>query len=229
MVEKTKRYDEAYDDRYRQVHREGMQWSSDNPSPIVQQTIDRIQLPQKADILEIGCGEGRDAALLLKKGYRLLATDISSEAIAYCRQKFPVFQDSFCRLDCLHDRLDQRFDLIYAVAVLHMFVLNEDRQRFYQFIKEHLKEDGVSLIGTMGDGSEEWQSDINDAFTLQMRTHEQTGKRMMLAGTSCCVVSFPTFQKEIEQAKLEVLESGMTSVLPDFPVMMYAVVKRMKR
>lgn len=224
MSEK-KSYYQAYDERYKQVHQEGIQWFSDAPSKIVEQTIKQYHIPKQADILEIGCGEGRDAENLLNKGYHLLATDISAEAIGYCKEKFPQFQHNFCTLDCLNDTMQQKFDFIYAVAVLHMFVLDEDRQKFYQFIGSHLKESGVALIGTMGDGSFESCSNPDDAFALQSRTHEQTGKEMMLASTSCRVVNFTTFHDEIQKAGLELLESGMTCVPPDFPVMMVAVVK----
>ena len=40
-------------------------------------------------ILEIGCGIGSLAASLHKQGHRIVGTDISQEAIAYGRQKYP--------------------------------------------------------------------------------------------------------------------------------------------
>lgn len=88
---------------------------------------------------------------------------------------------------------------------------------------------GIALIGTMGNGEFESCSNPDDAFTLQSRTHEQTGKDMMIAGTSCRIVNFDTMHKEIHSAGLECLESGMTSILPDFPVMMVAVVKKERK
>ena len=221
-----KSYYQAYDERYKQVHRKGMQWFSDEPSEIVEQTIEQYHIPKQANILEIGCGEGRDAKNLLTKGYHLLATDISSEAISYCKEKFPQFQHNFCTLDCLNDTIQQKFDFIYAMAVLHMFVLDEDRTKFYRFIAEHLTENGVALIGTMGDGSFESSSNPDDAFDVQPRTHEQTGKEIMMASTSCRMINFTTFYKEICSAGLEQLESETTSILPDFLVMMVSVVKK---
>lgn len=228
-MEKRRNYYEAYEDRYQQVHGEGIQWFSDSPSEIVEQVIKKYGISKQAQILEIGCGEGRDAGYLLKEGYHLLATDLSKEAINYCKEKFSGFQDNFCTLDCLNEKMEQKFDFIYAVAVLHMFVLDEDRKKFYDFIGEHLKENGIALIGTMGDGEFDSCSNPDDAFTLQPRTHEQTGREMMLAGTSCRIVNFNTFQEEIVRAGLEQLESRKTSILPDFPVMMVAVVKKERR
>lgn len=59
------------------------------------------------------------------------------------------------------------------------------------------------MIGTMGNGEFESCSNPDDAFTLQSRTHEQTGKDMMIAGTSCRIVNFDTLHKEIHSAGLE--------------------------
>ena len=60
----------------------------------------------------------------------------------------------------------------------------------------------------------EMQSDINNAFELQEREHE-SGK-MMVAGTSCRMVSFKTFEEELERNHLEIVEKGITSALADF-------------
>lgn len=219
-------YYEAYDDRYKQVHSEDIQWFSKEPSPIVSEVIGESSLTKTAKLLEIGCGEGRDAGYLLTKGYDVLATDVSEEAVAYCRKRYPEYEKQFSVLDCVTEKLSERFDFIYAVAVVHMLVLDEDRDGFYRFVREHLKPEGIALIGTMGDGSIERQSDIATAFDLQERTHEETGRTLKIAGTSCRMVNFATFEDELTKNGLTILKQGVTAVEPDFPCMMYAVVKR---
>lgn len=221
-----RKYYEAYDDRYRQVHRENLRWFMEEQSAIVGEVISEFDLPKTAKLLEIGCGEGRDAKFLLNQGYDLLATDISAEAVSYCRKENPQFDDCFQTLDCTKDALETKFDFIYAVAVIHMLVLDEDRTAFYRFVRNHLSEDGVALICTMGDGEMERQSDISTAFELQERTHEQTGKTIHIAGTSYRAVSFATFDRELEGNGFEILKQGFTNVQPDYWKMMYAVVKR---
>lgn len=219
-------YYEAYDDRYRQVHEEKLRWFSDAPSPIVAQTIAEWGIGKGDACLEIGCGEGRDAKFLLERGYDLLATDISPEAVDFCRRENPEFAGRFQVLDCIGGRLERKFDFIYAVAVIHMLVRDGDRRGFYAFLREQLAEDGVALVCTMGDGQMERSSDISTAFDLQERSHPETGRTLRLAGTSCRVVSFETFRKELDENGLAVLKEGITAVEPDFPVMMYAVVKK---
>lgn len=223
-MEKSRMYYEAYEDRYRQVHAQQLQWASDVPSGIVMEILSRYGIRPGEPVLEIGCGEGRDAAYLLKRGIPVLATDISPEAVRYCRDKYAAFRDSFQVLDCIGGVMERRFRFIYAVAVLHMLVRDEDRAGFYRFFRDHLAEQGIGLICTMGDGRLERESDISEAFQLRQRCHQQTGRMLTIAGTSCRMVGFDTWLREIDKNGLEVAEYGITSVEPDFPRMMYAVV-----
>lgn len=219
-----KEYYKAYEERYKTAHQKGVSWSSDKHSPIVMEIIKKYGITPEHQLLEIGCGEGRDSRTVLQNGYHLLATDISQEAVNYCKNAMPEYEKNFRVLDCLSDDLDKTFDFIYGIAVVHMLVLDKDRDGFYQFIYHHLKEDGIALICTMGDGEVEMQSDIQRAYELQEREHE-SGK-MMVAGTSCRMVSFKTLEEELERNSLDIVESGITSALPDFNSLMYVVVKR---
>lgn len=223
MVEQRKYY-EAYDERYKVVHEKSIRWFGDESSAIVAETIDKFGVTKSHHILEVGCGEGRDAHPLLTNGYHLLATDISPAAIDYCRKLMPDFAQHFQVLDCVQGRLEETFDFICAVAVVHMLVTDEDRNAFYRFIHHHLKPDGIALICTMGDGEIERQSDIHTAFDLQEREHE--GEILRIASTSCRMVNFPTFEQELRQNDLCILDKGLTSIPSVFSSMMYAVVKR---
>lgn len=146
-------YYKAYNERYRIAHSLGVSWSSNIPTSIVREILSKYNIDKNKKLLEIGCGEGRDSRSLLEDGYNLFATDISTEAISYCKNTISKYKDSFSTLDCLGDNLEDRYDFILAVAVIHMLVLDSDRNLFYQFIKRHLNDDGIALICTMGDGS----------------------------------------------------------------------------
>ena len=223
MVTANRKYYAAYDERYKTAHAQGVSWSSNVSTPIVMEVIEKYNINHSQRLLEIGCGEGRDSRTVLEHGFQLTATDISSEAIAYCKEKMPEYENQFSVLDCLSDELDEKFDFLFAIAVVHMLVPDEDRDGFYGFIRSHLTAGGIALICTMGDGEVERQSDIRSAFTLQERDHE-SGK-MMVAGTSCRMVSWNTFEKELSRNGFTILEKGMTSSLPDFNSLMYAVVR----
>lgn len=223
MVTANRKYYAAYDERYKTAHAQGVSWSSNVSTPIVMEVIEKYNINHSQRLLEIGCGEGRDSRTVLEHGFQLTATDISSEAIAYCKEKMPEYENQFSVLDCLSDELDEKFDFLFAIAVVHMLVPDEDRDGFYGFLRSHLTAGGIALICTMGDGEVERQSDIRSAFTLQERDHE-SGK-MMVVGTSCRMVSWNTFEKELSRNGFTILEKGMTSSLPDFNSLMYAVVR----
>lgn len=213
-----------YDLRYRQVHEAGLTWFGTPPTAIVAQTMVKYDIAPDMPILEIGCGEGQDAAALLKKGCKLLATDVSPEAIRFCREKYPQWAERFAVLDCLKSDCDQRFDFIYAVAVLHMLVPDEDRQGLLRFVREHLTSSGIGLVVVLGDGEMRRATDISTAFDMQERVHEATGTTLMLASTSCRIVTREEFRAELTCAGLNIVELGDTS-WDDAPFAMYAVVK----
>lgn len=217
-------YYKAYEDRYKTIHQKGASWFSNTPTPIVMELLEKYGISLSSPILEIGCGEGRDAKALLEKGYCLKATDVSPEAISYCKAAFPEHISNFQTLDCLKDHHPFSYTFIYSVAVIHMLVPSKDRTDFYQFIYQHLTENGLSLICTMGDGKIERETDIRKAFRVEEREHSSGS--IPVSSTSCKMVSFSTFEKELKENRFTIIEKGLTESFPDFPILMYALVKK---
>ena len=81
-----KNYYKAYETRYKQIYQNNELWTEQKPTPDVIKTIDKIKLTKTSKILEIGCGEGRDAIFLLKKNYDVLAIDYSDTVIKKCNE-----------------------------------------------------------------------------------------------------------------------------------------------
>ncbi|MBR4178252.1 MAG: class I SAM-dependent methyltransferase [Bacilli bacterium] len=220
-----KKYYEAYDKRYKQVHNKGLVWSTNNNTKIVEDIIVKYNL-KDTNLLEIGCGEGRDARYLLNINYNVLATDISKEAIKYCINQDQKHKNNYKVLDVTKDKLDNTFGFIFSVACLHMLVLKEDRNKFYQFIYNHLNENGYSLILTMGDGIKECESDISKAFNNIKRTHQESNKELNVATTSCKIVNFDTLFKELKNNNFEIIEYGITQIDNHFDKIMYVLIKK---
>ena len=219
-----KKYYEAYDERYRAVHKRNLRCMGYTSSQIVNEIINKYNIYKNNTILEIGCGEGRDSIALLENGYSLFATDVSPQAIKYCKEQYQRFINNFQVLDAINGELDRKFDFIYSVAVIHMLVPDEDRMSFYSFISQHLNESGIALICTMGDGKTERMTDISKAYDLSERTFE--GNAMLVAETSCRIVTFDTFENELKDNNFKIIEKGFTSLGTQFPIMMYAVVRK---
>lgn len=219
-------YYEAYDKRYRQIHAQNLEWSPQGHSPILDEVIGRYNICKESTVLELGCGEGRDAFYLLNQGYSVCASDVSSEAVRFCQQKFPEFSDHFMELNACGDDLDKTFDFIYSIAVLHMLVLDADRDQFLTFIQTHLSEKGIALILTMGDGNMERASDVSRAFCDSPRIHGETGQQVQVAETSCRIVNFDTLEAELTRNGFQILEKGITEIPQHFPMIMYAIVQK---
>ena len=220
------KYYEAYDKRYKQVHSKGLAWATSINTKIVEDIIKKYHL-EKENILEIGCGEGRDAKYLLDNNYKVLAVDVSQEAIDYCQKMDSNHKDNYKVLDVLSDNIQDKYGFIYSVACLHMLVLDEDRSRFYQFIYNHLEENGYAFILTMGDGKKESKSDILDAFNNTKRIHQESVQEIEVAMTSCRIVNFDTIFQEIKNNGFKTIEYGITEIENHFDKMMYILIKKL--
>ena len=76
----------------------------------------------------------------------------------------------------------------------------------------------------MGDGETEFRTRAEDAFEIRERNH--FSGLVQVALTSCRMVGFQRFEEEISEAGLTIVEKGLTSAMPDFDSLMYAVVKQ---
>ena len=125
-------YYKAYEKRYQQVYKHNYLWSSKEPTPDVIEAILKEKIASNAKILELGCGEGRDAIFLLNKNYDVLAVDYSNTVIEKCKELANYnYNDRFKQFDIINDTLNDKFDFIYSIEVIHMFVNKEYRNKFY--------------------------------------------------------------------------------------------------
>lgn len=220
-------YYKAYEKRYQQVYKHNYLWSSREPTPDVIETILKEQIPPTVKILELGCGEGRDAIFLLNKNYNVFAVDYSNTVIEKCKELSNYnYNDKFKQFDIINDTLKDKFDFIYSIAVIHMFVNKEHRNKFYKFIYSHLNKNGSALIVSMGDGIKEYKSDVNKSFDNVERIVVNNDERINIATTSCNIVNWKTFEQEILSNGLIVKRKWISKKIPEFNPAMCVVVYR---
>ncbi len=97
-------------------------------------------LPQNPDVLEIGCGNGRDASEILKHTSSYLGIDVSPQLIALAREKNP--QGTFEIADVEQYAFPHNLDAIFAFASL-IHLPKESFQRVLDACREALKPGGV--------------------------------------------------------------------------------------
>ena len=220
-------YYKAYDKRYKQTYENNSLWEIPERTKEVIDTLKKYKITKKSNILELGCGEGRDAIYLLDNGYNVLGVDYSFAVIDKCNELTNYkYVNNFKQLDLIENSLNEKFDFIYSVAVIHMFVLDEHRNKFYNFIYDHLKDNGIALIISMGDGVLEINSDLEKAFDDTKRVNINTNKEIMVASTSCRVKKIDEMKKEIQLNNLEILEEKIIDDVPSFNKCMLFIVKK---
>lgn len=221
-------YYKAYDKRYYQVYLNNMLWSSKEPTTEVINFLTDYNCQKEDLILDLGCGEGRDAIFLLNKGHNVLAVDYSVNVIKKCNElSNNKYKNSFIQFDIMKDKLDKKFKYIYSVAVLHMFVIDEHRNSFLGFINEHLTDDGVALICVLGDGKQEYFSDITKSFENTRRLVMNNNSNLEVVTTSCKVVNWENIEREIIQNDLKIRKKWISDKIPEFSSSMCVVISRM--
>lgn len=125
---------------------------------------------QPLRLLEVGCGEGKDAVFFARNGYQVTAFDVTESGIEKAKRLADIHQVeiNFFRAD-LHDyRLDEEFDVIYSSGVFH-HILPELRREIMENYIAHTAPGGMHAINVFvekpfipappdSDGGENWVS-----------------------------------------------------------------------
>lgn len=214
----NKEYYKAYEERYKDTYKNNMLWETRKITKDVMTTIKKYNITKEDKILEVGCGEGRDSIYLLDNNYHnLLGVDYSKTVINKCNELTNnKYINNFRQLDIIKDKLNNKYKFIYSVAVIHMFVVEEHRNKFYKFIYNHLDDNGIALIISMGDGINTYKSDINKAFNKVVRENINTKKQIIVVNTSCNIVDLETIKKEIKRNNLKIIKSYISTNVPNF-------------
>lgn len=125
--------------RKHEGYRKGTNWA--NELPLFAEMCVKNYFPKTGKLLEIGCGQGRDAAFFASQGYDVTATDISDEAIKYAKE---IAKVKFVQLDTAEGLPfeDESFDVVYSYLALHYFD-HETTKAIFADIHRVLKPGGI--------------------------------------------------------------------------------------
>ena len=96
------------------------------PSPFAEYVANKLNTQQ--NILEIGCGNGRDSKFFSSKGHHVTGLDRSGEAIELCKNLYssePI-EFFFGTITDIEKTNKKKYDLIYSRFVIHAMSLNEE-------------------------------------------------------------------------------------------------------
>ena len=151
MSDGVRRPASRWDGEYRRL---GPIWG-DGPSELIRETMPLLQREARRDsrltVLDIGCGYGRDAALLASRlPVRVLAVDPSRVGIEMARRRLPAGAEVEFRPAGFVDIGDAEgpFDVIVVAALYHLL---EPPQRtgLRAVVEERLAPEGLFLLSTL--------------------------------------------------------------------------------
>lgn len=98
-------------------------------------------------VLDIGCGEGKDAVFLAKCGYVVTAFDVSAQGIEKAKRlaEHNKVDVNFFKADIFDYCPDREYDIIFSSGVIH--ILPKDRrQEFCDTLKLHTGDNGINVL-----------------------------------------------------------------------------------
>jgi len=121
-------------------------WGID-PSPMCLKVISLMPPSKPLKVLDIGCGEGKDAVFLARCGYEVSAFDISDSGVEKTKrlaEKANVHVTVY-KANIRDYRLDRKFDILYSSGVLH-YIKPELRNEVICNYKINTNENGLNAF-----------------------------------------------------------------------------------
>src|SRR5699024_9051297 len=109
-----------------------------------------LQLHRCANILDLGCGRGRHAISLARKGYNVTGLDLSEQAIITAKEKAALTNQQerlrFIRGD-MRNALDETFDAVLNLfTTFGYFLDDEENAKVLDSARKMLKLNGILVL-----------------------------------------------------------------------------------
>lgn len=132
-----------YDQRYGSG---SLYWSA-KPSAVCFEILKRIPPDRAIRLLDIGCGEGRNALFFARNGYEVDAFDISQKGIekaARLAKEMGVSLNVFAG-NVLEHRLSEEYDILFSTAVFQC-IPEGKRSEILENYKTHTRPGGLNVF-----------------------------------------------------------------------------------
>lgn len=117
------------------------------PSEMCFEVMKLLPPTRPLKVLDIGCGEGKDAVFFAKNGYKVSAFDITQSGIDKAKRLAEQHRVdvNFFKADAADFRLESEFDVIFCSGVLH-FIPNELREEIFENYRSHTSVGGINAM-----------------------------------------------------------------------------------
>jgi len=132
-----------YDERYEGP---GYYWGK-APSQMCYRVLQLLPPDRSLRLLDIGCGEGRNAVFFARNGYQVTAFDTSAKGVEKTKQ---LAADADAQIDVFVAdinavRLTEPYDVLFSTGVLQ-YVPQEQRQELLANYQEHTCSGGLNVF-----------------------------------------------------------------------------------
>jgi len=132
-----------YDQKYAS---EAFYWGK-KPSPVCLKVLEFFPVDRPLRLIDIGCGEGRNAVFFARNGFQVTAFDLATTGVAKTKQlaaEAGVRIETF-EADMLKHRLTEPFDVIFCHGCLQ-YVSPDMRQSLLEHYKQHTNPGGLNVL-----------------------------------------------------------------------------------
>lgn len=114
------------------------------PGDFLDELISLCPPSENTKVLDIGCGEGKDAVYMAQKGYDVSAFDLTENGI---RKTIRLASDKGVNINAYVDDIntfepDDKYDIIYSTGTVQ-YLFDENKKSFFEKIEKMTKPNGI--------------------------------------------------------------------------------------
>jgi cyclopropane fatty-acyl-phospholipid synthase-like methyltransferase len=139
------------------------------PGSVLRWLADTIDLSQ-ADVLDLGCGEGKNAVWLARMGCAVTAVDVSRQALSNAREAWPESNVNWVQADVADFEMSHcAYDLVIAYGLCHCLKAHEV-PLVLESIQASTKLGGANIVVAFNDRHQDLSA--HSGFNPTLFTHE---------------------------------------------------------
>ncbi|SCY72119.1 tellurite methyltransferase [Lachnospiraceae bacterium XBB2008] len=121
-------------------------WGTE-PGSFLDELIKLCPCTPGKSVLDIGCGEGKDAVYMAEQGYSVTAFDLTENGI---RKTVKLAVSRGVEVDAYVDDIndfatDKQFDIVYSTGTVQ-YLFDENKKDFFRKLEDITKPDGIVYI-----------------------------------------------------------------------------------